>query len=148
MLQIVYKIIDDFAGELENISDDEISYSFLLGNVSLYSSHAMIEMEWEWIPLLDMAYCLKEIARNLTTNGEAKECFEFTENAETLEFSKEAEFLKITASFSSTVISTTIEEFEIATSNFHRSISKYIRANILIKEPPKNLQKYLSVEVL
>lgn len=148
MLQIKYKIIDDFAGEIEDISEDEISYSFLLGSVSFTSSDAMIEMEWEWIPLLDMAYYLKEIARSLTANGKSKECFEFTENDETLEFSKEAEHLRISASFSSVVISTTIEEFEIATSNFHTSISKYIRENILLKEVPQKLQKYLSVEIL
>lgn len=148
MLQIEYKIIDDFAGEIEDISDDEISYRFLLGNVSFSSSYAMIEMEWEWIPLLDMAYCLKKIARNLTTNGKSKECFEFTENAETLEFSKETEQLKINASFSPVVISTTVKEFEIATNSFHTSVSKYIRENFLLKELPQNLQKYLSVEVL
>ncbi|QQD11623.1 hypothetical protein [Sphingobacterium sp. UDSM-2020] len=147
MLQIEYKIIDEFVGEIENISDEEISYSFLLGNVSLISSNAMIEMDWEWIPLLDFAYCLKAIAKNITINDKSKECFEFTENAETINFSKEVNQLKISASFSPVVILTTVKDFEIATTEFHSIISNYIRKHIVLKDPPKKLQKYLSIDV-
>lgn len=146
MLQIEYKIIDDFAGEIEDISDDEISYSFLLGNVSLISSDIKIEMDWEWIPLLDFAYCLKTISNNIAINEKSNECFEFTENAETIEFSKEVNQLKISASFSPVVILTTVKDFEIATTKFHSSISNYIREHIVLKDAPKNLQKYLSIE--
>jgi hypothetical protein len=146
MLHIEYKIIDEFAGEINNISDEEISYSFLLGNLSLISSDTKIEMDWEWIPLLDFAYCLKTIANNITINEKSKECFEFTENAETIEFSKEANQLKVSASFSPVVILTTVKDFEIATTEFHSSISNYIREYIVLKDSPKNLQKYLSIE--
>jgi len=146
MLLVEYKIIDEVVGEIENITDEEIRYNFLLGNVSLISSSALIEMEWEWIPLLDIAFSLKEIARNIKTNHKSKECFEFTENAETLEFSKEAEQVKISASFSPAVILSTLKDFENATNKFHSDISKYIRNNIISEEPPKNLQKYLSIE--
>jgi hypothetical protein len=147
MLQIKYKIIEDFVGEIENISDEEISYNFLLGNVSFVSSDLVIEMDWEWIPLLDMAYCLKKIASSMTYNDKSKECFEFTENAETLEFSREANQLKINASFTPIEILTTVKDFEIATNEFHLTISKYVRESILSKEPPKSLKKYLSIEV-
>jgi|LakMenE01Jun11ns_1017448.scaffolds.fasta_scaffold9765424_1 hypothetical protein len=147
MLQIEYKIIDEFVGEIGNISDEEISYSFLLGNVSLISSDKMIEMNWEWIPLLDFAYCLKAIGKNLKIDGKSNECFEFTENTETINFSKEVNQLKISTSFSPVVILTTVKDFEIAITEFHSSISNYIREHIVFKDPPKNLQKYLSIEV-
>lgn len=147
MLRIEYKIITPYFGEIEDITDEEIHYDFLLGSISLFSPDAVIEMEWEWIPLLDFAYCLKNIAKNILPNYKAVENFEFTENAETLEFSKEAEQLRISASFSPIVISASVIDFDMAITEFHSSISEYIRKNILSKELPENLQKYLSIEV-
>jgi hypothetical protein len=147
MFRIGYKIVDYYFGEIEEISDQEVQHSFLLGNISLFSSDVTIEMEWAWIPLLDFAYCFKEIATNIIATENAKQYFEFTENTEILEFSKEGEQLKISASFSPVVISTTVKDFEIATNEFHSSISKYVRRHIVSKGLPKILQKYLSVEV-
>ncbi|RZK47952.1 MAG: hypothetical protein EOO99_11855 [Pedobacter sp.] len=146
MFRIEYKIITEQLQEIEDISDEEIRYDFLLGSVSLFSSNAEIEMEWEWIPLLDFAYCLQMIVSNLKANNTAKEYFEFTENAETLEFSRQREKLKIVASFSSVVIETSLVDFEKAVYDFHLNISEYIRRSIL-GEPPSVLQKYLSVEL-
>lgn len=145
MFRIDYKIITEQLKELEYISDEEIRYNFLLGNVSLISSDAEIEMEWEWIPLLDFAYCLHMIVSNLKANDTAKEYFEFTENAETLEFSRQEEQLKIVASFSSTVVEAIFIDFEKTVYDFHFSISEYVRMNTS-GELPRILQKYLVVE--
>ncbi|HTN08240.1 hypothetical protein ACL9RF_13695 [Sphingobacterium sp. Mn56C] len=146
MFRIEYKIIIEQPEELEYISDEEIRYNFLLGNVSLISSDAEIEMEWEWIPLLDFAYCLQMIVSSLKAKNTAKEYFEFTENAETLEFSRQGEQLKIVASFSSTVLETIFADFEKAVYDFHFSISEFVRTNTS-GELPTVLQKYLLVEM-
>jgi hypothetical protein len=82
------------------------------------------------------------IVSNLKANDTAKEYFEFTENAETLEFSRQRKQLKIVASFSSVVIETTFVDFEKAVYDSHSIISEYIRRSILGK-PPSVLQKYL-----
>lgn len=145
MFRIEYKIIKEQFQEIEYISDDEIQYDFLLGNVSLFSFNAKIEMEWEWIPLLDFVYCLQMIISNLKANDIDKEYFEFTENSETLEFLRQREQLKIVASFSSIVIETTFVDFEKAVYDFHLNISEYILKNIF-GEPPSVLLKYLSVK--
>ena len=145
MFRIEYKIITEQPEEIEYISDEEIRYNFLLGNVSLISSDAEIEMEWEWIPLLDFAYCLQMIVSSLKGKDTAKEYFEFTENPETLGFSRQGEQLKIVASFSSIVIKAIFADFEKAVYDFHFSISEYIRANIS-SELPSILQNYLLVE--
>jgi hypothetical protein len=146
MFRIEYKVIQEEFTGIETMSDEEIRDNFLLGNLILLSPNTRIEMEWEWIPLLDFAYCLKEIVSNLKNNDYSKEYFEFTENAETLEFSRQKEGLKIGASFSSVVIETTLISFEKAVYDFHFSISEYIRRNIS-NEPPIGLKKYLSFEV-
>ncbi len=146
MFRIEYKIITERLEEIEHISDEEIQYRFLLGNVSLLSFDNAIKMEWEWIPLLDFAYCMQQIVNSQKANRAiAKEYFEFTENAETLEFSRQNEQLKIAASFSSAIIKTTLASFEKAVYDFHFSISEHIRRNIT-SEPSSVLQKYLSVE--
>lgn len=144
MFRIQFKIITGQFDEIERITDEEIQHSFLLGNVSLHSCNAEIKMEWEWIPLLDFAYCLRVIVNNLSANDTAKEYFEFTENAETIEFSRQKEQIKITASFSSIVVETILADFEKAVYDFHFSISEYVRGNTSNKLPSV-LQKYLSV---
>lgn len=142
MFNIVYKIIKEQFREIESMSEEDIRYSFLLGNITLVSSDVKIEMEWEWIPLLDFAYCLKEIKSNLKKNNSTKESFEFTENAETLEFIRKENELKISASFSSIIIMTDWDIFEKAVDDFHLNISIYIRSNISNKLSPI-LEKYL-----
>jgi hypothetical protein len=146
MFRIRYQIVNQSFNNLELLSEMDVRYDFLLGNVSLISSNAEIEMEWEWIPLLDFAYCLQMIVSNLKAKDTAKEYFEFTENAETLEFSRQGEQLKIVASFSSTVVETIFADFEKVVYDFHFSISEHIRINIS-NEPPSVLQKYLSVKL-
>jgi len=142
MFKIEYKIIQERFKGIEIISEEEIQYNFILGNLVLFSSEVKIDMEWEWIPLLDFAYCLKRIASNLQTSDISREYFEFTENAETLEFLREGEQVRISTSFSSAIIATTLTEFGVAIDGFHFAISEYIRSNIP-NPPTKALQKYL-----
>jgi hypothetical protein len=146
MFRIDYKIITARLDKTECISDEEIRYNFLLGNVSFISSNAEIEMEWEWIPLLDFVYCLQIIVNSLKAKNTAKEYFEFTENAETLEFSKHGQQLKIVASFSPIVVETIFADFTKAVYGFHFNISKYVQTNTVSKLSC-NLHKYLLAEI-
>lgn len=143
MFKIKYEIMSEQYKDVDTITEEDIQYNFLLGNLWLVTSDAEINMKWEWIPLLDFAYCLSRIVSYLKTNDSSKEYFEFTENVETLEFSKQRESLRIVASFSSTIIETTFADFERAVDDFNISISEYIRVNIT-NQPPNALQKYLS----
>lgn len=135
MFKVEYKIITEQLTAMKHDSDEEIRYGFLLGNVSLLSSNSEIRMDWEWIPLLDFTCCLQMIVDKLKGNSIGEEYFEFTENAETLEFSRQKEQLKIVASFSSIVIETAFVDFEKAVYDVHFNISEYIR-NGISGEPP------------
>lgn len=146
MFKIKYKIISKQFDDIDNITEEEIQYDFLLGNLSLLTSSTEIKMDWEWIPLLDFAYCMQGIVNNLKGNDTAKEYFEFTENAETLEFLKLSEQLKITSSFSSMMMEIRFSDFEKGVYDFHFRLSEYVRNNIS-SEPSNILQKYLIVEM-
>lgn len=143
MFTIKYEIISEAFDDINNMTDEEIQYHFLLGNVCLHSANASIEMQWEWIPLLDFAHCLQHIVNNLKEDDATKQYFEFTESADTLEFSRQGEQLKIVASFSSIILETTFVDFEKALHDFHTSISEHIQRNVP-NEIPTALQKYLS----
>lgn len=99
-------------------------------------------MDWDWIPLLDFANCLKMITKSLLSNEVCEEYFEFTENDEKLVFSRQLTEVRIYSTFSSVVIDTTIADFEKAVCDFHRSISDYIRNSVFV-EIPSVLLKYL-----
>lgn len=146
MFRINYKIIEEDFKEIEFITEEKIHYNFLVGNVSFFSFNTKIEMDWEWIPLLDIAYGLKMIVDKIKIDDSANEFFEFTENSETLEISKTGKQLKIVASFSPVAVETLFVDFESAAYDFHFHISKYILSNIFC-EPPPILQKYLSLEL-
>lgn len=143
MFGIKYKIVEGSVENIEAIKDEEIHYNFLLGNVSFFTEDCSIDMDWEWIPLLDFAFCLSKILLSLSEKDLSKESFEFTESSETIEFSKVGGSIKILASFSPTEIITTLDEFEKAVNNFHLDISKYVREYILDDESQSNLEKYL-----
>lgn len=142
MFSIDYKITNNYSFETGAISDEEIRYDLLLGNVSFVDDANVIEMEWEWIPLLDFAYCLHEIVNNLKDND--TEYFEFTENVDVLKFLKKDEYLEISSSFSTIIIDITFKDFENAVNIFHFNISDYIRKNIS-NDIPHVLQKYLKM---
>lgn len=143
MFKINYEIVSDGFAGITNISEEDIRYNFLLGNIVFSTADAEIAMNWGWIPLLDLAYCLKEIDRTLHANNSSHDCFEFTENAETLNFIRDGNVLEIQTSFSTSVILTKFLQFEDAVNEFHSSISECIREHIS-DSVPLILQQYLS----
>lgn len=107
-----------------------------------FSDEGKIEMEWEWIPLLDFAFCLSNIADVLMSKKNGNEYFEFTESAETIEFSKIEKQLKIIPSFSSNILNVSFIDFKTEVNVFHSKISKYIKEEIF-KPVPQVLKKYI-----
>lgn len=143
MLKIEYKIINDNIHKFKSLNNAQIHYYFLLGDVSIISDYEIIDINWNWIPLLDFADCLGHILSDLK-NGSNKEYFEFTENEATIEFSLEKDELKIKASFlPKNIIKTSLDDFEKAINIFHSKISKYIRESIS-GEIPSILEEYLA----
>lgn len=145
MFKIEYKINSTSLEDLNVITEENIRYNFLQGSVYFYTEDGRLEMEWEWIPLLDFSFCLSNITTALMHKDEAKEYFEFTESAETIEFFKKGGLLKIIPSFSDDVLNTSFDNFSRETKVFHSNISKYIKESVF-REVPSILNKYISVD--
>lgn len=144
MFKIDYNIGAESFSDIEEITDIDISYRFLQGNVVFHADNVIINMAWDWIPLLDFSFRLSEIAKTLTNKEKSHECFEFTESAETLKFYKNDDELKVIPSFSPAVIEIKFEEFNIEVEKFHQSISTYIKEKVNKTIANKFVNKYLS----
>jgi hypothetical protein len=142
MFRIEYQISSVLTEDLNNLTEDNIRYNFLPGDVCFFSDEEKIEMEWGWIPLLDFAFCLSNIADVLMSKDNANEYFEFTESAETIKFSKIGKQLKIIPSFSSNILNVSFIDFTTEVNIFHSKISKYIKGEIF-KPLPQVLKKYI-----
>ncbi len=142
MFKISYEIIQENLSDVVTITEEQIHYDFLLGNVFFITEKAEIKMDWEWIPLLDFAFCLSNIGKSLSKKQSFKECFEFTESGEIIEFSSEKNRIKIISSFSSVQLEMSIEIFVKSIEDFHCKISKYVR-NKFQCELPYILKKYM-----
>lgn len=143
MFKINYNIITASFENIESMTDEELRYNFLLGSVIFNTACDKIEMEWEWIPLLDFSYSLSEISKKLAQKESPRICFEFTESAETLEFIREGINLKIIPSFTSTIMNVFFDDYNEEVKNFHKKISDYIKVNIDNKINNNHLNKYM-----
>lgn len=142
MFRIEYKIEEDSIS-IENISEEDIQYNSFTGFVSFHSSDLIIDIHWDWIPLLDFAFCLHSILKSFQSKINDKQIFEFTENDEYLMFSLDENRVNISGSFSSIQINTTLDEFENGVCEFHLSISDFVRSKLVGKNIPEFLQNYL-----
>jgi len=143
MFNIEYSIITASFEDLEVMTEEELRYNFLLGNVVFNSANTSIDMQWEWIPLLDFSFSLFQIVKSLSYKENSFESFEFTESTEIIKFIREGNTLKILPSFSPNTIYTTFDEFDNEVQIFHKEISKYIEQNIKEAMNKKPLNKFL-----
>ena len=112
-------------------------------NTTPNSANTSIDMQWEWIPLLDFSFSLFQIVKSLSNKENSFESFEFTESTENIKFVREGSTLKILPSFSPNTIYTTFDEFNNEVQTFHKKISVYIKENINEAMNKKSIDKFL-----
>jgi hypothetical protein len=144
MFSIDYNILSTSFDDVERMTEEELRYNFLSGSVVFNSGNCLIDMQWEWIPLLDFSFSLLGISKSLFDKESTSEYFEFTESAEQIEFRRDRHSLKIIPSFSSVTLEITFDEFANEAQAFHRRIVADIKAKIGYDTGNPILQKYLS----
>ncbi|TSJ39352.1 hypothetical protein FO440_16525 [Mucilaginibacter corticis] len=143
MFQIDYQIITQSFDRVEFFTEVDLRYDFLLGSIYFVTDDKVIDMGWEWIPLLDFSFCLTQIVVGIRNEESITETFEFTESAETITFLKDKSNVSIIPSFSTNTIIVKFDEFEQEVKNFQNSIRNFIIKNIGSHNLGDTLKKYL-----
>jgi hypothetical protein len=84
--------------DLAAADESVLRYDVLLGDLILQINGVDFSARWGWIPLLDLAYSLKDMCDEILT-GEPEAAFEFTESDAWLRFSRRGDAVEISASY-------------------------------------------------
>lgn len=125
MFKIKYSFSDSFLKkDIDYKIEDEMSlhYDLFLGGIILSSNDSEIDLDWKWIPLLDFAYHLLDIALEISKNLNCHEKFEFTESNGLLLFDRIEKKVKISTSYSDEKIDIDIEEFKLEVKRFYKKL--------------------------
>lgn len=146
MFKIEYYIIDEKVESVEMITEVSFRYNLFLGGVYFKMGVSTISMDWDWVPVLDMAICLNLIVKKMK-NGFHEQEFDFTESDSKIFFMLNNDRVQISTSFTPEVFHPTITEFEIAVREFNNNVFKQIgNANHNLKRNPIILKYSKSVE--
>src|SRR5689334_7111529 len=101
---------EDFA-DLATADETAIRYYIALGYVLLGNDRTDLSANWGWIPLVDFALALREIADALSET-EGSELFDFTESEATLQFDRIGDRMTIMASYAPGQLTAPFLEFK------------------------------------
>ena len=113
---------EDFA-DLATVEETDLRYYVAPGDVMLGGGQTDLSANWGWIPLIDFALALVEIADALSAT-EGSETFEFTESEATLQFDRVGEEVTITSSYAPGEIRASLPEFRNQVDDFARRLDK------------------------
>lgn len=105
------------AADLATADDMEMRYDAFLGDLFIRDAETNLSAPWGWIPILDFALCIVAILRQLLTQS-GRAVYEFTESEEILKFHRVANHIQISSTYSSEVITCSLDEFVEAVIDF------------------------------
>jgi len=115
---------------------EALRYNLFLGNVYLRGDGADFSAAWGWVPVLDFALGMKDIAEALDhTPGER---FEFTESNAALDFRRENNDVVITSTYSPGTLRVPFSQFCEQVRGFLRKvISELATGNLRLAANPE-----------
>ena len=121
---------DEDAMDLSTVAEADLRYYVAPGDIILRADQADLSAIWGWIPLIDFALALREIAEALAA-AEGNETFEFTESEATLNFERQGQEVVISGSYApgEVVIPFTVFREQV------RDLSRRLDAELLAKHP-------------
>jgi hypothetical protein len=121
---------DENSADLATAEETDLRYYAATGDIILEKDQTNLSARWGWIPLIDFALAMREIAEALAVT-EGSETFEFTESEVTLQFDRRGQEMTISASYVSGKISVPFVAFiEKA-----RDFAQRLDAELLAKRP-------------
>lgn len=136
--------------DLMVVSKADLRWYYFLG--SLQISHAGVDISppWDWVPLFDAMYCMRDVII-FAQGGDRLGRIDFTENAESIKFELNEDFLCVKPSYLKSEFTCTVSEFIIAGSGFiyaelERITSEYPRLaqNACVRSLAREVSIHLS----
>jgi hypothetical protein len=84
--------------DLGSVDETTLRYDVFLGDLVFQVNGVDFSARWGWIPLLDLAYGLKDMCDEIVS-GEPETTFEFTESDAWLRLSRRGDAVEISASY-------------------------------------------------
>jgi hypothetical protein len=136
-MRLDFRISEDWSDELSDLGtaeETDLRYYVAPGDVVLGSDQTDLSANWGWIPLIDFALALREIAEALS-ESEGSETFEFTESEATLQFDRIGDEIVITSSYAPGELRAPFSVFQSQVDEFARRLNK----ELLQKHPELEL---------
>jgi hypothetical protein len=99
----------------------ELLWSGFPGSIRIATAEGELAPGFDWVPLLHFARSLILVMDSLTDPGSSTS-YAFTESVERLRFDRARELVQISATFSDTVLTTTMPELSDAVRRFAQSL--------------------------
>ena len=122
MFKINYYIANSNVEKVSIIDQMSLRYDMFLGGIVLTDRDNQIPFNWDWIPVLDFAFCLITILNKFLYGDSENEEFEFTESERKLYFVKEGNNINIRTSFSEDHLKVPFEDFRFALYKFFEDV--------------------------
>jgi hypothetical protein len=122
MFEIKYNFSRNNNVNVVDADETAIRYNLFLGSLILKKEDKSIVIDWDWVPLIDFAICLRTICNSLLKKMHSEEEFEFTESDSRIMFQKDGDKITIATSFSDEIIEISFEEFQKAVSKFYKEV--------------------------
>jgi hypothetical protein len=121
---------DENSTDLAAADETDLRYYAATGDIILRQDQTNLSARWGWIPLIDFALAMREIAEALAV-AEGSETFEFTESEATLQFERRGEEVAISGSYAPGEIKIPFTTFDERARDFALRLD----AELLAKRP-------------
>jgi hypothetical protein len=132
-MHLDYRLSEDWdedAMDLSTVAEADLRYYVAPGDIILRGDRTDLSAIWGWIPLIDFALALREIAEALAI-AEGSETFEFTESEATLEFERRGQQVAISGSYAAGEVIVPLPAFREQV----RELARRLDAELLAKHP-------------
>jgi hypothetical protein len=121
---------DEDSTHLSTVSETDLRYYVAPGDIVLRTDETDLSANWGWIPLIDFALALREIAEALALS-DGTESYEFTESEATLEFKRRGHEVAISGSYApgEVIVPLTVFREQV------RKLARRLDAELLAKRP-------------
>jgi hypothetical protein len=116
MIELDYELSGEWGGDesrrdLSTADETALRYNVLLGDIKLRIDGVELGTDFGWVPLVDFAVSLMQIAKELGSSSNKKATFDFTESDAAIRFDRRGRIVEISPSYNPASGSVSFDDF-------------------------------------